>query len=161
MIQAITIDDWRYEKAKSNVDFIKRYIFPGGFLPCVTAIQQAMSHSTELKTIHLEDITPHYAETLRCWRRAFLSRQDSLEAMGYDQTFIRLWDFYFAYCEGGFDERVIGTVQMLFAKPKNQRPALLNDIATPMSAKPLSLYRQEKTIETPMVTAPKRTSIGC
>jgi cyclopropane-fatty-acyl-phospholipid synthase len=128
VIQAITIDDWRYEQAKSNVDFIKRYIFPGGFLPSITAIQQAMSHYTELKTVHLEDITPHYAETLRRWRKRFLSNSATIESLGYDRTFTRLWDFYFSYCEGGFDERVIGTAQMVFAKPRNQRPVLLGKL---------------------------------
>jgi len=125
LIQAITIDDWRYEKARDSVDFIKRYIFPGGFLPCVTAIQNAITRSSQLKTVHLEDITPHYAETLRRWRCDFLAHRQAIEALHYDQTFIRLWDFYFAYCEGGFDERVIGTVQMVFAKPRNQRAPLL------------------------------------
>lgn len=124
LIQAITIDDWRYEHAKHNVDFIKRYIFPGGFLPSVTAIQTAMSQVTDLKTVHLEDITPHYADTLRHWRAAFLARRNTIEHLCGDSAFIRLWDFYFSYCEGGFDERVIGTVQMVFAKPRNQRTPL-------------------------------------
>ncbi|MFK4751559.1 class I SAM-dependent methyltransferase [Oceanobacter antarcticus] len=130
LIQAITIDDWRYQQAKSNVDFIKRYIFPGGFLPSVTAMQQAMSRTSNLKTIHLEDIGSHYAETLRRWRRTFLDQREHLHQLGYDDTFCRLWDFYFAYCEGGFDERVISTVHMVFAKPGNQRPLLLGDLVT-------------------------------
>ena len=162
LIQAITIDDWRYEQAKSNVDFIKRYIFPGGFLPCATAIQQAMSRSTELKTVHLEDITPHYVETLRRWREAFLSRRNTIESLGYDQTFIRLWDFYFAYCEGGFDERVIGTVQMVFAKPRNQRPPILSNLNTAMETRPLSLVLNNPRHATVLsaVTNPSTTVSG-
>ncbi|WP_221801045.1 SAM-dependent methyltransferase [Oceanobacter mangrovi] len=131
LIQAITIDDWRYQQAKNSVDFIKRYIFPGGFLPSVTAIQNAMLSAGDLKTIHLEDIGTHYAETLRRWRKDFLASRDAIRKQGYDETFYRLWDFYFAYCEGGFDERVISTVQMVFAKPDNQRDVLLGQLANP------------------------------
>lgn len=131
VIQAITIDDWRYEKAKNSVDFIKRYIFPGGFLPSVTAIQNAMVTAGDLKTVHLEDIGTHYAETLRRWRADFLANRDALRQQGYDDTFYRLWDFYFSYCEGGFDERVISTVQMVFAKPDNQRDMLLGSLQAP------------------------------
>lgn len=117
LIQAITIEDQRYEVAKSNVDFIKRYIFPGGFLPSVTAIQNCLTKCTDMTTLHMEDIGRHYAETLRHWRRAFLSREQQLEQMGYNPTFRRMWDFYFSYCEGGFEERSIGTVQLVFARP--------------------------------------------
>ncbi|MAD47079.1 MAG: SAM-dependent methyltransferase [Oceanospirillaceae bacterium] len=125
LIQAITIDDQRYEQAKKEVDFIKRYIFPGSFIPCVTAINQAVARNSDMKMIHMEDITPHYARTLACWRERFLANQQAIKAQGYDDTFIRLWDFYFAYCEGGFAERVIGDVQLVFAKPMNRRPPLL------------------------------------
>lgn len=125
LIQAITIDDQRYEQAKNEVDFIKRYIFPGSFIPCVTAICQAVSRASDMKMIHMEDITPHYARTLDAWRQRFLSNKEQIKALGYDDTFIRLWDFYFAYCEGGFAERVIGDVQLIFAKPLNRRPPLL------------------------------------
>ena len=125
LIQAITIDDQRYEQAKNEVDFIKRYIFPGSFIPCVTAISQAVSRASDMKMIHMEDITPHYARTLDAWRQRFLSNKEKIKALGYDDTFIRLWDFYFAYCEGGFAERVIGDVQLIFAKPLNRRPPLL------------------------------------
>lgn len=125
LIQAITIDDWRYEQAKNNVDFIKRYIFPGSFIPCVTAIQQAMTKTGDMKMTHLEDITPHYAKTLAAWRKGFLANQEQIKQLGYSDDFIRLWDFYFAYCEGGFAERVIGDVQVMFAKPLNRREPIL------------------------------------
>jgi cyclopropane-fatty-acyl-phospholipid synthase len=128
LIQAITIDDQRYEQAKNEVDFIKRYIFPGSFIPCVTAISQAVSRASDMKMIHMEDITPHYARTLDAWRQRFLSNKEQIKALGYDDTFIRLWDFYFAYCEGGFAERVIGDVQLIFAKPLNRRPPLLGAV---------------------------------
>ncbi|MCD8522183.1 MAG: cyclopropane-fatty-acyl-phospholipid synthase family protein [Saccharospirillaceae bacterium] len=129
LIQAITIDDQRYEQAKNEVDFIKRYIFPGSFIPCVTAIAQAVSRASDMKMIHMEDITPHYARTLDAWRQRFLNNKEQIKALGYDDTFIRLWDFYFAYCEGGFAERVIGDVQLIFAKPLNRRPPLLGALS--------------------------------
>jgi len=125
LLQAITIDDQRYEEAKNSVDFIKRYIFPGSFIPCITAIQNSFTRSSDMKMIHMEDITPHYARTLAAWRERFLKNQDAIKALGYDDTFIRLWDFYFAYCEGGFAERVIGDVQVIFAKPMNRRTPIL------------------------------------
>ena len=128
LLQAITIDDQRYEQAKTDVDFIKRYIFPGSFIPCVTAIAQSFTRSSDMKMIHMEDITPHYARTLAAWRERFLHNQDKIKALGYDDTFIRLWDFYFAYCEGGFAERVIGDVQVIFAKPLNRREPLLGTL---------------------------------
>lgn len=128
LIQAITIDDQRYEQAKTEVDFIKRYIFPGSFIPCVTAIQGAVTQASDMKMTHMEDITPHYALTLAKWRERFLDNQEAIKALGYDDTFIRLWDFYFAYCEGGFAERVIGDVQLMFAKPLNRRDTVLGQL---------------------------------
>lgn len=129
LIQAITIDDQRYEQAKTEVDFIKRYIFPGSFIPCVTAIQNAVTQASDMKMTHMEDITPHYARTLAAWRQRFLANRDAIKALGYDDTFIRLWDFYFAYCEGGFAERVIGDVQLMFARPGNRRTPVLGKLA--------------------------------
>ena len=73
----------------------------------------------------MEDITPHYARTLACWRERFLSNKETIKAMGYSDDFVRLWDFYFAYCEGGFAERVIGDVQLLLSKPLNRRDPVL------------------------------------
>ena len=133
LIQAITIDDQRYEQAKTEVDFIKRYIFPGSFIPCVTAIQSAVTQASDMKMTHMEDITPHYARTLAEWRKRFLENQQQIKALGYDDTFIRLWDFYFAYCEGGFAERVIGDVQLMFAKPYNRRQPVLGNLTDGMS----------------------------
>ena len=125
LIQAMTIDDQRYEQAKKEVDFIKRYIFPGSFIPCITAIQNSFTQSSDMKMTHMEDITPHYARTLDAWRQRFLQNKDEIMAKGYSEDFIRLWDFYFAYCEGGFAERVIGDVHLMFAKPLNRRDPVL------------------------------------
>ena len=117
-LQAITIGDQIFDRHKRSVDFIKRYIFPGSCIPSVTAISNAIARATDLQLIHLEDITPHYARTLRKWRRRFFANVDKVRKMGYPETFIRMWEYYLCYCEGGFAERYIGDVQMLFAKPR-------------------------------------------
>jgi len=115
-IQAITIRDHLYRDALRTVDFIKRHIFPGTFIPSVSAIAGATAR-TDLQTTDLEDLTPHYAETLRRWRRAFLSHRDEAASQGYDEPFLRGWEFYLAYCEGGFRARRIGCAQLLLTRP--------------------------------------------
>lgn len=117
LIQAITIDDKRFHTAIRNVDFIQRYIFPGSCIPSVTALLTACGKNSDMQLTHLEDITPHYARTLREWRTNFFRHEEQIRALGYSDEFIRMWDFYFCYCEGGFAERVIGDVHLLFAKP--------------------------------------------
>jgi cyclopropane-fatty-acyl-phospholipid synthase len=119
-LQAITIGDQIFDRHKRSVDFIKRYIFPGSCIPSITAISKAIAKATDLRVIHLEDITPHYARTLREWRRGFFANVDKVRAMGYPDTFIRMWEYYLCYCEGGFAERYIGDVQMLCAKPMHR-----------------------------------------
>lgn len=118
LIQAITIDHPRFRTAIRSVDFIQRYIFPGSCIPSVTALLQASGHHSDLELIQLEDITLHYARTLHEWRHRFLQQREAVKALGYSDDFIRLWEFYFCYCEGGFQERVIGDAQLLFAKPE-------------------------------------------
>ena len=121
LLQAITIADQRYEAACRAVDFIQRHIFPGGALPSVTTMLQSITAHTDMKLVDLEDIGPHYATTLRHWRENFLGNMDEVRALGYPEPFIRMWEFYLCYCEGGFEERAIGDVQMLLAKPGNRR----------------------------------------
>jgi cyclopropane-fatty-acyl-phospholipid synthase len=116
-LQAITIADHAFEKHKKEVDFIKRYIFPGSCIPSVAAMGDAVAAATDLRLVHLEDITPHYARTLRTWRERFFENIRQVRALGYSETFIRMWEFYLCYCEAGFQERYLGDVQMLFAKP--------------------------------------------
>ncbi len=122
-IQAITIQDRFYESARREVDFIKRYIFPGGCIPAVSALASAAAN-TDLRLVHLEDLTPHYAETLRRWRKRFEANWSAIRALGYDERFRRLWRFYLSYCEGGFNEAVLGDVQLLFAKPRASVPSV-------------------------------------
>ncbi len=123
LIQAITIADQRYEKAKRTVDFIKRYIFPGGFLPSVTAMTATMTRATDLRAVHIEDIGLHYARTLHDWRARFFARLDDVRTLGYSEAFIRMWDFYLTYCEAAFLERAIGDVHLHAIKPL-ARPAI-------------------------------------
>jgi cyclopropane-fatty-acyl-phospholipid synthase len=116
-LQAITIGDHDFERHKHEVDFIKRYIFPGSCIPSVAAMCRSVARASDLRPVHLEDITPHYATTLRLWRERFFAHVDQVRQLGYSETFIRMWDFYLCYCEGGFAERYIGDVQMVLAKP--------------------------------------------
>lgn len=125
LIQAITIEDHRYEQALHSVDFIKRFIFPGSFIPCVSAITSAAASASDLRLVNLEDIGPSYALTLRHWRQRFMARLEEVRAQGYDERFIRMWEFYLAYCEGGFLERSIGDVHLLLARPGNRRTQYL------------------------------------
>ena len=117
VIQAITIPDNRFHSYKRSVDFIKRYIFPGGCLPSINQISHHVARETDMELVHLRDITLDYARTLSDWRDAFMANFEKIREMGFDGEFKRLWEYYLCYCEGGFRERIIGTVQVTFAKP--------------------------------------------
>ena len=125
LLQAITVADQKYEQYRNEVDFIRQYIFPGGFLPSLTAIAEILGRATDLRVFHLEDIGAHYATTLRHWRERFLANLDQVRALGFPDTFIRMWEYYLCYCEGGFRERAIGTVQLLLTKPRCGREPLI------------------------------------
>jgi cyclopropane-fatty-acyl-phospholipid synthase len=125
LLQAITIREQRYEQARNNVDFIQRYIFPGGALPCVQKMLEIVSRDTDMNLLHMEDFGLHYARTLRLWHENFRRAQGRLSELGYDDGFLRLWEFYLCYCEGGFLERTIGTAQLLLAKPAAMPAPLL------------------------------------
>ena len=124
LLQAITIADQQYETAKHSVDFIQRHIFPGGCIPSVSIMTDSIARATDMRLFHLEDIGPHYVKTLRAWRNNLLNNRAMIQSLGYSEEFIRMWEFYFCYCEGGFAERAIGNVQMLLTKPENRRPSL-------------------------------------
>jgi cyclopropane-fatty-acyl-phospholipid synthase len=128
VVQAITIEDHRYRQAVRSVDFIKRHIFPGSFIPSVAAMQGAIARSSDLKLAHLEDFAPSYALTLAHWRRRFLDRLDAVRALGYPERFVRMWEFYLCYCEGGFRERSIGVAQLLLTRPRCPRAPFLPDL---------------------------------
>lgn len=114
-IQAICLPDDRWERAKNTEDFIRRFVFPNGFLPSVAAIRRSVETSTSMRVVSVDDITPHYAETLRRWRATFDDRLEDVAALGLDDRFQRLWRFYFAYCEAGFHERHVLVHQIVIA----------------------------------------------
>ncbi|MGB5339317.1 MAG: cyclopropane-fatty-acyl-phospholipid synthase family protein, partial [Gammaproteobacteria bacterium] len=124
LLQSITIPDQRYPVAKNSIDFIQRYIFPGGCLPSVAALTTAISGTPDMRVFHLEDIGPHYATTLQHWRERFLANIDKVRQLGYPERFIRMWEYYLCYCEGGFRQQSIGTVQLLLTRPGTLRQPL-------------------------------------
>jgi cyclopropane-fatty-acyl-phospholipid synthase len=118
LLQAITIDDRAYEVEKASRSFMRTHIFPNGCLPSLEVISRCVARRSDLRTVDLEDLTPHYAETIRRWRANVDREADALAALGYDERFRRMWRMYLAYCEGGFAERRIGVVQAVLAKPE-------------------------------------------
>ena len=131
LLQTITIDHSEYERAKKSVDFIQKYIFPGGALPSLSAITMAVRQHSDLSFNSLHDISLDYAHTLRDWRHAFLSHSEKIRELGYPEEFIRMWEYYFCYCEGGFTERIITTAQLVFDKPGCRLPVDIRPV-TPL-----------------------------
>jgi cyclopropane-fatty-acyl-phospholipid synthase len=125
LLQAITIQDQLYEEALESVDFIQRFIFPGSFIPSVSAVTDSVRRVTDFKVFHLEDIGPHYATTLRHWRENFFARLPEVHRLGYPDAFVRMWEYYLCYCEGGFLERQLGDVQMLLTRPGCRLPPVV------------------------------------
>lgn len=117
-LQAITIADQVFPRYRRSQDFIRRHVFPGSSLTSLNTLSASVARTTDLRVIHLEDITPHYARTLRLWRERFFANLDRVRALGFSENFIRLWEFYLCYCEGGFAEEYINDVQLLLAKPR-------------------------------------------
>jgi len=128
LIQAITIRDQRYKEAVNKVDFIKKHIFPGGFLPSHKVLLEQLTRTTDMNLLHLEEIGDHYARTLHDWRLRFLQELEAVKEQGYDQRFVRMWEYYLCYCEGAFMERAIGTSQWLLARPANRRENLIGKL---------------------------------
>ena len=117
LVQAITIEDHRYASALRSVDFIKRHVFPGSFIPSIAAMLDSKARSTDLALVQLEDFGSSYARTVQAWRERFMARLPEVRTQRFDERFVRMWEFYLAYCEGGFRERSIGVAQLLMAKP--------------------------------------------
>jgi cyclopropane-fatty-acyl-phospholipid synthase len=124
LLQAITIADQHHERHRASVDFIKEYIFPGSCIPSVTSMVTSVTRATDLRLSNLEDLTPHYARTLRMWRERFLAEVEAVRGLGFDDAFIRMWEYYLAYCEGGFQERYLGCLHLTFTKPDARGAAL-------------------------------------
>jgi cyclopropane-fatty-acyl-phospholipid synthase len=130
LIQAITTPDRGFARSLRSVDFVKRYIFPGGQLLSITAIGESVKRATDLRMTHLEDFSAHYARTLADWREAMFKNLDRVRALGLPETFIRMWEFYLCYCEGGFAERSTGVAQILFEKPEGRREPVLGALTS-------------------------------
>jgi len=118
LLQAITIPDERFERYLRSVDFIQRYIFPGGCLPSVGVMKREIAQRSDMSLLHLEDFSSSYAQTLNIWRRNFFRRLDAVRELGFTERFIRMWEYYFCYCEAGFRESATGVAQMLLARPQ-------------------------------------------
>jgi cyclopropane-fatty-acyl-phospholipid synthase len=115
-IQTISMPDHRFEAYARHCDWIQKYIFPGGLLPSISELCRAMGHRTALTIRHVDDIAPHYAETLARWRRTFFARLPEVRALGFDERFVRMWDFYLASCEALFRTRSLGTLQLVLGR---------------------------------------------
>jgi len=121
LLQAIGVPERDLASSLRSVDFVKRHVFPGGQLVSVGAICRALARATDLRVAHMEELTPHYAETLRRWRARFRANRETIRAQGFPERFLRLWEFYLAYCEGGFAERANVVFQMVLEKPLGRR----------------------------------------
>ena len=119
-LQGITYNEPDFEAYKNSVDFIKKYIFPGGCLVSVTQIKDAIKAKTDLTLVEVEDITQHYARTVKYWRKDFIKALPEIRSLGFSESFIRIWEFYLVYCEAGFLENLIGDFQFVFAKPDSE-----------------------------------------
>jgi cyclopropane-fatty-acyl-phospholipid synthase len=117
-LQAITVDDRLYDVEKASRTFIRTHVFPNGCLPSIEVMAREVARRSDLRIVDLEDITPHYAETLRRWRANVEAASARLDDLGYDERFQRLWRLYLCWCEAGFAERRIGNVQVVLGKPR-------------------------------------------
>lgn len=122
VLQAITIADQRYEFYRKEVDFIKKFVFPGGCLPSIVKMSHAVANHTDLVVRQVQDIGLDYARTLSDWCSNFMSARDAVHQLGYDDRFVRLWHFYLCYCEGGFLERATSAVHLVLTKPGHRDP---------------------------------------
>ena len=121
-LQGITYNDQKFDTYKHSVDFINKYIFPGACLISLSQVLDTLKKDTNLILNDLLDITSHYAKTLNIWRENFLGKRDEISSLGFDDNFIRLWEFYLVYCEAGFIEQNIGDYQFLFTKKEGLLP---------------------------------------
>ena len=115
-IQTISMPDHRFEAYARHVDWIQKYIFPGGLLPSISELCRAMAVGTPLTIRQVTDIAPHYAKTLARWKRAFFDRLPDVRALGFDDRFVRMWDFYLSTCEAAFRTRSLGNLQLVIGR---------------------------------------------
>jgi cyclopropane-fatty-acyl-phospholipid synthase len=122
LLQTITINEQRFPDYRRQPDWIQLYVFPGSELACLSEILRSIGRTTRLTLVHLEDLAPHYVRTLLSWRERFLANRDRVRALGFDERFLRLWDYYLATCAAGFAERYLGDTQLLFVKHPSSEP---------------------------------------
>ena len=122
LLQTITMNEQRFSQYLKQSDWIQKYIFPGAQLASLRGVLDSLAHATRLSLFHAEDMGAHYARTLAAWRERFLARIAGVKALGFDDRFIRMWDYYLAFCEGAFLERHISDFQLLLTKNYNPRP---------------------------------------
>jgi cyclopropane-fatty-acyl-phospholipid synthase len=115
-IQTILVPDERWNRYRRSPDWIERYVFPGCLIPSLSALTRAMAKASQLQVRHLDEIGEHYAETLRRWRRSFHERVEAVLELGYDEPFVRTWDFYIAFCEAAFRTRWLHDVQLVLER---------------------------------------------
>ena len=129
LLQAITIPDHKYDNYRRSVDFIQRYVFPGGFLPSMGKIADCLRRTTDFRFFHAEDFGPHYARTLSHWRHNFWDSIAQVRGLGFDDRFIRIWHYYLCYCEAAFQERQTGVSQIVLTKPACRRQPIFEPVA--------------------------------
>ncbi|MGI9430445.1 MAG: class I SAM-dependent methyltransferase, partial [Bythopirellula sp.] len=117
VMQAIVMPEQRYQAYRRSVDFIQQYIFPGGFLPSIAAMQGSVARTSTLRLQSVEDLSSHYGRTLEAWRQRFFARLDDVRHLGFDDRFIRMWEYYLCYCEAAFREQSVRVVQIVWDKP--------------------------------------------
>lgn len=122
LLQTITMNERTFPQYRRSCDWIQKYIFPGAELASVAEIQRSLARLSNLSLYHMEEIGQHYAQTLARWRSAFHRQRAQLQAQGFDESFRRQWDYYFAYCEGAFRERHIGDAQLLLTRRSRRAP---------------------------------------
>ncbi len=152
VLQAIVMPEQGYSQYLKSVDFIQRYVFPGGCLPSLGAILGSVGRATDMRFVHAEDFAPHYAETLRRWRQSFATRVDDVRRLGYSDQFIRLWNYYLCYCEAAFEERSVGVLQIQFDKPACRRdPIVLSRQAAVTSGSSEAMQPQQRFSRDPQL----------
>jgi cyclopropane-fatty-acyl-phospholipid synthase len=120
LIQAITISDYLYDHYIRSMDFIRKYVFPGGCLPSMSSMLESISKNSDLTLFHSESYASSYSKTLAIWYQRFINNKENVIELGYGNTFIRLWEYYLKYCQAGFEERVIDVQQIILKKPANR-----------------------------------------
>lgn len=143
VLQGIVMRDQLQARHAGAVDFIGKYIFPGGFLPAIVEIADSVARVTDFRICHLEEYSADYARTLRAWRERFWDNIAAVRQLGFDNRFVRMWDYYLQYCEAAFAERQVNLVQVVLAKP---RYALSADLGSTKSFAVVGSPRREEAV---------------